>query len=69
MTVYVPTEIEAAIWEKIKAPIEQAWLDEMKAQGVTIAPDLLKDLKNSSSESLGSGKKVVTINLRIKCSG
>jgi TRAP-type C4-dicarboxylate transport system substrate-binding protein len=52
-TVYVPTAAEAALWEKVKAPIEDAWLAEMKSKGVTSAPDILKDVKQAQAKAQG----------------
>ena len=52
-TIYTPTAAEAQLWEKVKAPSEQIWLDEMKAKGLTNAPKILDEVKQAANKAWG----------------
>ncbi len=45
----VPTPEQRKLWEKIVEPVDNQWLDQMKAKGVTQAPEMLNFLKGLSS--------------------
>lgn len=52
----VPTPDQMKLWDKYFASQEAAWLDTMKAKGVTDAPAILSYLKQKSAEAWAQNK-------------
>ena len=50
-TVVVPNAEQRKLWDELCIPMETAWLDEMKAAGVTDAPAILSYIKQKSAEA------------------
>ena len=50
-TIVVPDADQRKAWNDLFVPMEQGWLDNMKAKGVTDAPAILSSLKQSSADA------------------